>query len=120
MSAVPLSHPRWCDPAYCTISEAGPQGAHHSASHVVPADPPVETVAELHLVSTMRGIAPQILLMLDLDLDHDLRPETAACFGYAADSDPDSTTYPMTLHQARDLHAALGKLLAAFDELPKT
>ncbi len=90
MFAVPVSprhpsngHPSWCDPAHCTTSrlgpesnpesgwESSPQGVHQSASAIIPADPPVETVAELHLASlaTMRGISPQTLLILDLDLE---------------------------------------------------
>lgn len=112
-----ISHPLWCDPSCCTIIESHPYGAHQSASQVIPADPPVETVVELHLVSTMRGIAPQTLLMLELDLDRDPDRDATAQFGYAAKASDDPAVYPMTLRQARNLHAALGKLLTTLDEV---
>jgi hypothetical protein len=88
------SHPMWCDPSICTVAESLPYGIHQSASQVVPADPPVTVVAELHLTSTTRGLAPDTLLMLELD---------------AGD---EANQFPLTLHQARQLHAALDKLLA--------
>ncbi len=126
MFAVPVSprhpsdgHPSWCDPAHCTISELGsetgsasnPYGLHQSASAVIPADPPVQTVAELHLTTLppMRGITPKTLLMLDLDFDSAPEQHTP--------NDP--TTYPMSLYQARSLHEALGKLLASAGESPR-
>jgi hypothetical protein len=64
------------------------------------ADPPVTTVAELHLVSTMRGLSPHTLLMLELDTDR------------AADLYDAPVLFPLTLRQARELHTALDKLLA--------
>ena len=89
------SHPYWCDPTICTITESQPYGSHQSASQVVPADPPVSVVAELHLVSTMRGLSPDTLLLLELGVDDD------------------ATVFPLSLGQAHELHAALDKLLAA-------
>jgi hypothetical protein len=64
-------------------------------SVVVPADPPVSVVAELHLVSTVRGLSPDTLLMLELGIDDD------------------ATVVPLSLGQARQLYAGLDKLLAA-------
>ncbi len=185
--AVPVSpqhpsngHPSWCDPTHCTTSrlgpesnpepdfESNPQGMHQSAPAIIPADPPVETVAELHLASltTMRGISPQTLLILDLgqasdldlehasdldlehasdldlehapdvdldldlgrvDLDHsdmgpDLSSEVALRSDYATfpGTNPGNApkTYPLTLHQARTLHEALGKFLTSVGEPP--
>jgi hypothetical protein len=52
-------------------------------------------VAELHLVSTMRGLFPDTLLMLEFGVDND------------------ATVFPLTLGQAHELRAALDKLLAA-------
>jgi hypothetical protein len=66
-----MPHPSWCDPSTCTIADARPYGAHQSPSHVVNADPPVKLVAELHLVSTMPGLTPDVLLLLELGLDDD-------------------------------------------------
>jgi hypothetical protein len=97
----PLSHPAWCDQSECTVVDSWPYGCHQSASHVVVADPPVTTVAELHLVSTMRGLSPHTLLMLELDTDRAARP------------DDSPSLFPLTLGQARELHTALDKLLAA-------
>jgi hypothetical protein len=62
----------------------------------VAADPPVTTVAELHLVSTMPGLSPHTLLLLDVEL-----PSNSPAL------------FPLTLAQARELHTALDKLLAA-------
>jgi hypothetical protein len=95
------SHPSWCDQSSCTVADSWPYGCHQSASVVVPADRPVTTVAELHLVSTMRGLSPHTLLMLELDTDR------------AADPDESPSLFPLTLGQARELHTALDKLLAA-------
>jgi hypothetical protein len=89
------THPSWCDPTTCTVADSWPYGAHQSASHVVTADPPVTVVAELHLASAMPGLAPDTLLLLEFGVD-----EAA-------------TIVPLTLHQARELHVALDKLLAA-------
>jgi hypothetical protein len=58
-------------------------------------------VAELHLVSTMPGLSPHTLLMLDLDTDR------------AEDPRDTPTLLPLTLAQARELCASLEKLLAA-------
>ena len=58
-------------------------------------------MAELHLASTMRGLSPHILLMLDLDTDRAEEPGDAP------------VPFPLTLAQARELHTALEKLLAA-------
>jgi hypothetical protein len=90
--ASAASHPIWCDPTVCTTAE---YGSHQSASQVVPADPPVSVVAELHLVSALRGLSPDTLLMLEFGIDDD------------------AAVVPLTLSQARQLHAALDKLLAA-------
>jgi hypothetical protein len=49
----------------------------------------------MHLVSTMRGLSPDALLLLEFGVDED------------------STVFPLTLGQARQLNAALDKLLAA-------
>jgi hypothetical protein len=87
-------HPPWCDPSTCTVADAWPYGAHQSASHVVDADPPVDLVAGLHLVSILRGLTPDVLLLLEFGLDDD------------------ATVLPLTLHQAHQLHTALNKLLA--------
>jgi hypothetical protein len=87
--AATPSHPIWCDRTVCTVS------SHQSASMVVPADPPVSVVAELHLVSTMRGLSPDTLLMLELSIDEE------------------ASVFPLTVTQARQLHAALDKLLAS-------
>jgi hypothetical protein len=95
MPASVSSHPLWCDPSICTVTESEPYGCHQSASQVVPADPPVSVVAELHLVSTMRGLSPDALLLLEFGVDDD------------------ATVVPLTLGQARQLHTALDKLLAA-------
>ena len=92
--ASTASHPFWCDPRVCTISESQPYGSHQSASQVVPADPPVSVVAELHLVSTMRGLSPDILLLLEFGVDDE------------------ATVLPLTLSQAHEFRAALDKLLA--------
>jgi hypothetical protein len=62
----------------------------------VPADPPVTTVAELHLVTTVPGLSPSSLLLLDLE-----QPGNSP------------TLLPLTLSQARQLCAGLEKLLAA-------
>ena len=86
------SHPFWCDQSICTITE--PSGSHQSASQVVPADPPVDVVVEMHLASTMRGISPDTLLMLE--------------FGVGDEAE----VFPLTLRQARQLHDGLDKLLA--------
>jgi hypothetical protein len=67
----------------------------------VAADPPVATVAELHLVSTMPGLSPRTLLLLDLDTDQ------------ADDPCDTPSLVPLTLGQARELCASLEKLLAA-------
>jgi hypothetical protein len=67
----------------------------------VPADPPVTTVAELHLVSTTPGLAPRTLLLLELDTDQ------------AEDAGGTPTLFPLTLAQAREVCASLEKLLAA-------
>lgn len=91
------SHPLWCDPSTCTVAESQPYGAHQSASLVVPADPPVSVVAELHLASTISGLSPDTLLMLEFGIDDD------------------AMVVPLTLGQARQLHGALDKLLAAAD-----
>ncbi len=53
--------------------------------------------------------------MLDLDLDEDLDPDKVSRFGYVAEATDAPTPYPMTLRQARNLHEALGKLLASLD-----
>jgi hypothetical protein len=95
MPASTTSHPLWCDQSICTIAESQPYSSHQSASQVVPADPPVSVVAELHLVSTMRGLSPDALLMLEFGIDDD------------------ATVFPLTLGQARQLYAAIDKLLAA-------
>jgi fructoselysine-6-P-deglycase FrlB-like protein len=87
-------HPTWCDPSACTVADARPYGAHQSSSHVVPADPPVDLVAELHLVSTLPGLTPDVLLVLEFGVDHD------------------ATVLPLTLRQAHQLHTALDKLVA--------
>jgi hypothetical protein len=92
-SATP--HPSWCDPGTCPITEAGPYGSHQSASQVVPADPPALLVAELHLTSILRGLSPDVLLLLEFGV-HD-----------------EATVLPLTLCQARQLHTALDRLLAA-------
>jgi hypothetical protein len=94
MPASAASHPLWCDQSTCSIAESQPYGSHQSASHVVPEDPPVDVVVELHLVSTMRGLSPDALLMLEFGVDDDATP------------------FPLTLGQARQLHATLDKLLA--------
>jgi hypothetical protein len=91
------THPVWCDKSTCTTAESKPYGSHLSESHVVYSDPPVKTVCELHLVSTVRGLAPGTLLMLELDIDDE------------------PASFPLTLRQARQLHAAIDKLLAAAD-----
>jgi fructoselysine-6-P-deglycase FrlB-like protein len=91
-SAMP--HPSWCDPDACTLANARPYRSHQSESHVVPADPPVTLVAELHLASTMPGFSPEVLLLLEFGMDDD------------------ATVIPLTLHQAHQLHVALDKLLA--------
>jgi hypothetical protein len=78
------------------VADSWPYGCHQSASHVVAADPPVTTVAELHLVSTMPGLAPHALLLLDLE-----QPRNSPML------------FPLTLKQARELCASLEKLLAA-------
>jgi hypothetical protein len=95
MPASAASHPFWCDRSICSVTEAQPHGSHQSASQVVPADQPVDVVVEMHLVSTMRGLSPDALLLLE--------------FGLAEES----TVFPLTLGQARQLNAALDKLLAA-------
>jgi hypothetical protein len=50
-------------------------------------------VAELHLVSTMRGLSPDTLLLLEFGVDDD------------------ATAFPLSLGQAHELGAALDKLL---------
>ncbi len=99
----PSTHPSWCDRSCCTIAEARPYGAHQSASIVIPADPPIGVVAELHLISTMPGYSPDVLLMLELDIDTGLSGAPAT-FPLAL---------PLTLRQARQLRIALDKLLGA-------
>jgi hypothetical protein len=93
-SASRRSHPLWCDQSICTTTESQPYGSHLSESHVVPADPPVDAVVELHLVSTMRGLSPDTLLLLEFDVNDEPTP------------------FPLTLRQARELHTGLDKLLA--------
>jgi hypothetical protein len=100
-SASTGTHPSWCDKTNCAVADGWPYGFHQSASEVVPADPPGYVVAELHLVSTMRGLSPDALLMLELD------------FNAEAGRSDSALPYPLTLGQARQLHAALDKLLAA-------
>jgi hypothetical protein len=95
MPASTLSHPIWCDPGSCSVTESQPYGSHQSASRVVPADPPASVVTELHLVSTMRGLSPAVLLLLEFGVDDD------------------AIVFPLTLSQAHELRAALDKLLAA-------
>jgi hypothetical protein len=83
------------------VADSWPYGCHQSASHVLATDPPVTTVAERHLISTMPGLSPRILLLLDLDTDQ-------------ADGPCDTPSlFPLTLAQARELCASLEKLLAA-------
>lgn len=87
------SHPAWCDPG-----EHDASCSHHqSVSYVVPADPASDTVAELHLTSTFRGLKPSTVLMLELTMADDDRP----------------VRYPLTLAQAGRLHEAIGHLLVA-------
>jgi hypothetical protein len=54
-------------------------------------------VTELHLVSTIRGLSPATLLLMEIGVDDDAMP------------------FPLTMNQARQLHAALDKLLAMAD-----
>jgi hypothetical protein len=108
-------HPTWCDKPSCTLAEDWPYGHHQSSSQVVAADSPVTTVAELHLVSTIPGLSPHTLVILDLDLDLDTahpagaQPESSQAESPCGTPSP----FPLTLAQARELHTALDKLLAA-------
>jgi hypothetical protein len=72
-----------------TPGPTAPTNPHHRSSPPTP----VDLVAELHLVSTMRGLSPDVLLLLEFGLDDDV------------------TVLPLTLHQAHQLHTALDKLL---------
>lgn len=83
-------------PDVCDIPQAWPYGHHQSTAEVVPADQASDTVVELHLTSTLRGLKPRAVLMIELSL---------------ADDEP--VLYPLTLTQARQLHNAVGDLLAA-------
>lgn len=97
MPASTASHPSWCDESTCTITESQPYGSHQSTSQVVSADPPVAVVTELHLVSTIRGLSPATLLLMELGFDDEAK------------------LFPLTMNQARQLHAALENLLAVAD-----
>ena len=95
MPASASSHPFWCDQSICTTTDSQPYGFHQSASQVVPADGPVGVVTELHLVSTMRGLSPDTLLILEFGVDDE------------------ATAFPLSLGQARHLHTSLDKILAS-------
>jgi hypothetical protein len=98
-------HPVWCDLGVCTVFDSGRHGMHSSASQVVSADAPCQTVVEMHLSSLMRGIAPAPLLIIELDYGD------ASCDGEEVQEEPH--VFPLTLRQAVQLHEGLGRLLAS-------
>lgn len=91
------SHPGWCDRHECDTPRLWPYGQHRSAAQVVPADQTSDTVIALHLTSTIAGLKPRTVLMMELSMADDDRP----------------ALYPLTLPQARRLHDAVGHLLTA-------
>jgi hypothetical protein len=97
-------HPQWCDLSVCTIADDGIHGMHQSASQVVPADPPCDTVVEMHFNSRLRGMDPDPLLTIEFDYDDGPRDNEDAREEYI---------FALTVHQMIQLRDSLHRLIAS-------
>jgi hypothetical protein len=99
---TPPGHPSWCDLDACT---AHTRHHHQSTSEIVAADPTHNTlhttVIEAYLIHSPDYIYRKTELWLEINIGPD-----------DMGNDVDSEYYQLTLHQTRELHEALGRLLA--------